>query len=119
MLCTAELVSSPTLPVNSASFSEYSLKAVSSGAGAPAPSSGFCFLRWLRLAVFPGFPSASSSCSRFSSGCGKTRFSNNRPGQPCTALDTQQASGEAQPTVQASSRTLPGQKETPVGMAVV
>lgn len=76
MLCTAEFVSSPTLPVNSGSFSGYSLKAVSSGTGAPASSSGFCFLLWLRLAAFPCLPSASSSCSRPRAGCEEIGVSN-------------------------------------------
>lgn len=78
MLCTAEFVSSPTLPVNSGSFSGYSLKAVSSGTGAPASSSGFCFLLWLRLAAFPCLPSASSSCSRPSAGCKEIGVSNHQ-----------------------------------------
>lgn len=78
ILCTAEFVSSPTLPVNSGSFSGYSLKVVSSGTGAPVSSSGFCFLLWMRLAAFPCLPSASSSCSRPSAGCKDIGVSNHQ-----------------------------------------
>lgn len=72
MLCTAELVSSPTFPVNSPSFSVYSLKAGSSGTWASSSSPDFCFRFWPRLGVFMCcFPSGSSPCSRANSGWSK------------------------------------------------
>lgn len=73
MLCTAELVSSPTLPVNSPSFSVYSLKAESSGTWASSSSPDFCFRFWPRFRAFIcRFPSDNSPCSKANSGWSNT-----------------------------------------------